>query len=165
MSNTCPTLVQDFSLYIMASLVKNLDTENRPDKTLESFRRCWKKTWHILTWSIHASNDTHTYMQSIIHAIFHVHKFQSMKLETTHISHKCKARLSICTYICTCNQFYMPFECQIPPPPPPQGWSSRIVHMTIYLGPLYTRSQSQKNSGTTLSIFGLQIGPQVTTKC
>jgi hypothetical protein len=30
--------------------------------------------------------------------------------------------------------------------------------MTISLGPLYTRSQSQKNLGPALSTFGLQIG-------
>jgi hypothetical protein len=140
MSNTCPTLVQDFSLYIMASLVKNLDTENRPDKTLESFRRCtnctikcWKKTWHILTWSIHASNDTHTYMQSIIHAIFHVHKFQSMKLETTHISHKCEARLSICTYIYAhAINFTCHLSVKFPPPTPARLVFKNCAHDYIF---------------------------------
>jgi hypothetical protein len=33
------------------------------------------------------------------------------------------------------------------------------------LGLLYTRSQGPKNLGPTLSILGLQIGPQVTNKC
>jgi hypothetical protein len=32
-------------------------------------------------------------------------------------------------------------------------------------GPLHTRSQGQKILGPTLSIFGLQIWPQVTNKC
>jgi hypothetical protein len=35
-NNTCPTLVQDFSLYIMASLVKDLDTETGQTRNLKA---------------------------------------------------------------------------------------------------------------------------------
>jgi hypothetical protein len=38
-----------------------------------------------------------------------------------------------------------------------------VFHMynSYILGLLYSRSQGQKNSGPTLSIFGLQIGPKL----